>query len=81
MEEIGAYKAKTHLAELLDRVEAGEALTITRHGRPIARLSPSRSVGEPTVSEVSIALRAFRDGHALGDALTIKQLIREGRRS
>ncbi|MEM7415119.1 MAG: type II toxin-antitoxin system prevent-host-death family antitoxin [Gemmatimonadota bacterium] len=81
MEQIGAYKAKTHLAELLDRVEAGEALTITRHGRPIARLSPSRSPGDPSVSDVAIALRAFRDAHPLGDSLTIKQLIREGRRS
>lgn len=38
---IGAYEAKTHLAALLDRVERGEALTITRNGRPVARLVPA----------------------------------------
>jgi prevent-host-death family protein len=36
---VGAHDAKTHLAQLLDRVERGEEIVITRHGRPIARLS------------------------------------------
>ena len=40
MEQIGAYEAKTHLPRLLDRVARGESLTITRHGKPIARLVP-----------------------------------------
>ena len=40
MERIGSYEAKTHLPRLLDRVARGESLTITRHGRPVARLVP-----------------------------------------
>ena len=40
MDRIGAYEAKTHLPRLLDRVARGESLTITRHGRPVARLVP-----------------------------------------
>ncbi|MYD93174.1 MAG: type II toxin-antitoxin system Phd/YefM family antitoxin [Chloroflexi bacterium] len=40
METIGAYEAKTHLSSLLDRVARGESLTITRHGKPVARLVP-----------------------------------------
>ena len=40
MQSIGAYEAKTHLPRLLDRVVRGESLTITRHGRPVARLVP-----------------------------------------
>ena len=40
MENIGAYEAKTHLPRLLERVMRGESLTITRHGRPVARLVP-----------------------------------------
>jgi len=40
MESIGAYEARTHLAQLLDRVARGESLTITRHGKPVARLVP-----------------------------------------
>jgi prevent-host-death family protein len=40
MDHIGAYEAKTHLPRLLDRVERGESLLITRHGRPVACLVP-----------------------------------------
>jgi prevent-host-death family protein len=37
---VGAFEAKTHLSELLARVENGEQITITKHGRPVARLMP-----------------------------------------
>ena len=40
MERIGATEAKTHLPRLLDRVARGESLSITRHGKPVARLVP-----------------------------------------
>jgi prevent-host-death family protein len=40
MREIGAFEAKTHLSELLVAVEAGEAFTITRRGKPVAELRP-----------------------------------------
>ena len=40
MESVGVYEAKTHLPRLLARVSRGESLTITRHGRPVARLVP-----------------------------------------
>ncbi len=41
MREIQASEAKTHLPRLLTDVERGETIVITRHGRPIARLSPA----------------------------------------
>jgi prevent-host-death family protein len=40
MAEIGAFEAKNKLSELLDRVERGERIVITRHGKPVAELSP-----------------------------------------
>ncbi len=40
MREIQASEAKTHLPRLLDDVERGETLIITRHGRAIARIVP-----------------------------------------
>lgn len=43
-EEIGSYDAKTRLPEILRRVEAGEAFTITNRGKAIADLVPSQSV-------------------------------------
>jgi prevent-host-death family protein len=40
MREIQASEAKVHLPQLLDEVERGETLIITRHGRRIARIVP-----------------------------------------
>jgi prevent-host-death family protein len=40
---VGAFEAKTHLSSLLDRVEMGEEITITKHGRPVARLVPTEA--------------------------------------
>lgn len=40
METLGAFEAKTHLSSLLDRVAKGESFTITKHGMPVARLTP-----------------------------------------
>ncbi len=41
MQEIGAFEAKNKLGALLDRVEQGEEVIITRHGKPVARLVPN----------------------------------------
>ena len=40
MREIGAFEAKNKLGQLLDLVENGEEVVITRHGKPVARLVP-----------------------------------------
>ena len=40
MREVQASEAKTHLPQLLDDVERGETIVITRHGRAVARLVP-----------------------------------------
>ena len=39
--EVNIYAAKTHLSRLIDQVNAGEDVVITRHGRPVARLVPA----------------------------------------
>lgn len=43
LEKIGSYEAKKKLPEILRRVEAGEAFTITNRGKPIADVIPSRA--------------------------------------
>ena len=78
MKQIGVYEAKTHLPRLLDEVERGESITITRHGRPVARLVPIHG-RRRTVREAIEAIEEFRKGNTLGD-LTIRELIEEGRR-
>jgi prevent-host-death family protein len=76
---IGAYEAKTHLPRLLDEVAAGEEITITKHGVPVALLVPHTPRSTRTIAETIEALRAFRRHHPL-DGVTIRELIDEGRR-
>ena len=76
---VGSYEAKTHLPRLLAEVEAGGEIVITKHGRPIARIVPVEP-GVYEVSEVIAQMEAARQGRTLGDDLTIKELIEEGRR-
>jgi prevent-host-death family protein len=40
MVKVTLVEAKAHLSELLDKVEGGQAIVITRHGKPVAHLSP-----------------------------------------
>ena len=77
---IGSYEAKTHLPALLKRVEAGESITITRHGHPIARIvpvTPAEALGPAGAVD---ALLAFRQGRTLGPGLSTRDLIEAGRR-
>lgn len=64
MKTVGAHEAKTHLSSLLDEVERGETITITRHGKPVAQLVPSPPSAEERVNrnrEVLEELRRIRE--------------------
>ena len=77
---VGAYEAKTHLSELLEKVEAGEEITITRHGAPVAKLVPVRKEIRPEERVAAIdRIQKLATGLSLG-GLKVKDLIREGRR-
>lgn len=47
MERINLTHAKAHLSEVLNKVEAGHEVVITRHGRDIVRMSPARQPKQP----------------------------------
>lgn len=51
MSEVGVHEAKTTLSRLLRRVAAGEAITITKGGRPVARLVPVTSASPRALGE------------------------------
>jgi prevent-host-death family protein len=59
LREVGAFEAKNKLGQLLDLVERGEEITITRHGREVARLVPVRQVRGR--EEARAALRRIRE--------------------
>jgi prevent-host-death family protein len=80
MENVGSFEAKTHLPQLLERTAKGEEFTITKHGKPVARLVPPRSAKPaPDVRAAVEAMKKFRKGRALG-GLSIREMIEEGRR-
>ena len=79
MREIGAFEAKSKLGQLLDWVEAGEEVIITRRGKPVARLvAPSTAYNRERAHGAAARIRARRRGMTLG-GLKIKDLINEGR--
>jgi len=81
---VGAFEAKTKLAELLDKVEAGEKVTITRRGKAVAELvRPSLSADEQAERQALIdEILRTRKGKDRGakPGSTIRDLIRAGRK-
>lgn len=77
---VGAYEAKTHLSEFLEMVEAGEEITITKHGSPVAKLVPVKK--RSTADERAAAIgRIEKLGQSLSlRGLKIRDLIAEGRK-
>jgi prevent-host-death family protein len=81
MESVGSFEAKTHLPQLLERVAQGEEITITKHGKPVARLVPAVAIKpKPDVRQAIEELKAFSKGNTLGKGNTIRDLIEDGRR-
>jgi len=79
MRQIGAFEAKNRLGTLLDWVENGEEVIITRRGKAIARLVPNVADVDRTTATGAVAnIVARRVGVTLG-GLRIKDLVAEGR--
>lgn len=83
---IGLFEAKTHLSEVVSRVEAGEEIVITRHNKPVARIVPIRSDAPFDVERRRRAVAALRQlgreiarthGPLTGEDMA--QLVREAR--
>ena len=80
MRQIGAFEAKNKLGTLLDWVESGEEVIITRCGKAVARLVPNvpeidRATAHQAVDDILSRRRAVTLG-----GLKIKDLVAEGRR-
>jgi len=81
---VGSFEAKTKLSELLDKVEAGETVTITRHGKTVAKLVPAaidadeRARRRALIEEIKRKRVGWDRGAKPGS--TIPELIKAGRR-
>jgi len=84
---MGLFEAKTHLSELVARVEAGDEIVITRHNKPVARLVPVAGVPAELVERRQRAVAELQDiGRTMiarGGPITREELlewVREGRK-
>ena len=80
---VGSFEAKTKLAELLVKVEAGESVTITRRGKAVARLVAVKSDDEQARMKALVEeIKRTRVGRDRGakPGTTIAELIKAGRR-
>ncbi len=55
--KVGAFEAKTHLSQLLDEVEKGAVVTITRRGKPVAVIRQDESISRAAALEAVRSLR------------------------
>ena len=78
MRRVGVFEAKTHLSALLDEVERGETVLITRNGTPIAEMRPvvARRMGRAEAIEQLLVFPRVK----LEAGESIRALIDEGRR-
>ncbi len=80
MTEVALFEAKNRLSELIDRVQRGEVIAITRRGKVVAQLGlPGAHDSRGSAVDAVTALRAARKGVSLG-RLKVRDLIAEGRR-
>jgi prevent-host-death family protein len=83
MVTVGSFEAKTKLSELLDKVEAGETVVITRHGREVAKLVPADDSAQQEKRRQAVEeILRWRVGKDRGakPGSTIAELIKAGRR-
>ena len=80
MKDVSAFEAKNTLGTLLDRVERGEEITITRRGKPIAKLvRRNAGIGRDRARAAAERIRTRSKGVTLG-GIPLKELIDDGRR-
>jgi len=80
MREIQASEAASHLPQLLEDVERGETLIITRHGRPIARIVPETNVQQREIEQAIASIKEHRKRMGKITFEELKSARDEGRR-
>ncbi len=79
MRKVGAFEAKTNLSALLDAVAQGETITITKRGRPVARLVPPEAPDHCRAAEAAKNIRKLREQFGGASIDEILQMRDEGR--
>lgn len=80
MRTIQASEAKTHFLRILDDVERGESVIVTRHGKRVARLIPDVEIDQKRARRAFAGIRALRELNLPVTADEILSARDEGRR-
>ena len=81
MATVGIFEAKNRLSEYVERASRGEEIVITRHGEVMARLvPPAHAVTNIQARALAERIRGSRKGHLLGEGVTLRELVDEGRK-
>jgi prevent-host-death family protein len=80
VQRIGAFEAKTHFSQLIDKAEHGEDFIITKRGRPVAKITSFQQEPEMTFKEAVEQLKEFRKLYR-GEpgSFKLREAIEEGR--
>jgi prevent-host-death family protein len=79
LQTIGAYETKTHLSDLLRRVQAGQGFSITQRGVPVADLLPAGANLASTGTAAAARMRQFMQDTPTQAQVDIKALQDQGR--
>jgi len=79
MERIGIYDARARLSELIERVQSGEEVVLTRHGEPVARLVPEKQQRRRSRAATVKRIRTLARKLDIRD-VDVRKLIEEDRR-
>jgi prevent-host-death family protein len=78
MVTVNLAQAKAHLSELLDKVEAGEEVVVTRHGRAVAHILPASRPKHPLRLDDLAAFRATMPGLRRPSSELLREVRDEG---
>ncbi len=79
LQTIGSYETKTHLADVLRQVRAGQGFTITQRGELVADLLPAGSGARRSLVLAATRMRQFVQEASKGKPAYIRELMDEGR--
>jgi prevent-host-death family protein len=78
MERVGIYEAKAKLSDLVERVQKGEEVTITKHGKAVAKLVPAVRTGKSSRAEAYAAIDRLRRELKVTKRFNLREIMEEG---
>jgi prevent-host-death family protein len=80
-QQIGAFEAKTHFSQIIDKVAHGADFVVTKRGKPVAKIIPFQKEPEMTWEEALEEFKKLRKNYrGKPGSFNIREAIEEGRR-